>query len=215
MEPEILLKLAKKQITKEELTDKIESDFTLLPSVIAGASSSKASIRYGCASVLVNLSAKYPEKLYSHFGFFVSLLSSNHRILVWNGLAAIANLCVADSEKKFDAIFRKYYGFLGDEYMVTVANVVGNSPRIVHAKPYLASRITEQMLGVEKISTTPHLTEECKRVIAEKTVEAFCEFFDLLSNADRTRVLAFVKAQADSPRASLRKEVQRFLERWV
>ncbi len=215
MEPEVLAKLAKKQITKEELTDGIQSDFTLLPSVLAGVSSSKASIRYGCASVLVNLSANHPERLYSYFDFFVSLLSSNHRILVWNGLAAIANLCAADSDKKFDAIFEKYYGFLGDEYMVTVANVVGNSPRIVRAKPYLASRIAEQMLGVEKISTTPHLTEECKRVIAEKTVEAFCEFFDLLSNADRTRVLAFVKAQADSPRASLRKEVQRFLERWV
>ncbi len=215
MEPEILLRLAKKQISKGELTESIESDFTLLPSVIAGVSSSKASVRYGCASVLVNLSAKHPEELYSHFDFFVSLLSSNHRILVWNGMAAIANLCVADSDKEFDVIFEKYYGFLGDECMVTVANVVGNSPTIVRAKPYLASRIAEQMLGVEKISTTPHLTEECKRVIAEKTVDSFCEFFDLLNNDERKRVLAFVKAQADSPRASLRKEVQRFLERWV
>jgi len=215
LEPEILLRLAKKQISKGELTESVESDFTLLPSVIAGVSSSKASVRYGCASVLVNLSAKHPEKLYSNFGFFVSLLSSKHRILVWNGMAAIANLCIADSDKKFDAIFDKYYGFLGDEYMVTVANIVGNSPRIVRAKPYLASKVTEKLLGVEKISTTPHLTEECKRVVAEKTVEAFGDFFDLLSNAERTRVLAFVKAQADSPRASLRNEVQRFLERWV
>lgn len=215
MEPEILLRLAKKQISKGELIESIEIDFKLLPSVIAGVSSSKASVRYGCASVLVNLSAKHPEKLYSNFDFFVSLLSSKHRILVWNGMAAIANLCIADSDKKFDAIFDKYYGFLGDEYMVTVANIVGNSPRIVRAKPYLASKVTEKMLGVEKISTTPHLTEECKRVIAEKTVEAFGDFFDLLNNAERTRVLAFVKAQADSPRASLRNEVQRFLERWV
>ncbi len=213
LEPEILLRLAKKQITKGELTESVESDFTLLPSVIAGVSSSKASVRYGCASVLVNLCAKHPEKLYSNFDFFVSLLSSKYRILVWNGMAAIANLCIADADKKFDAIFDKYYGFLGDEYMVTVANVVGNSPRIVRAKPYLASKVTEKLLGVEKISSTPHLTEECKRVIAEKTVEAFGDFFDLLNNTERTRVLAFIKAQADSPRASLRNEVQRFLER--
>ncbi len=215
MEPEMLAKLAKKQITKEELAETVESDFTLLPSVIAGVSSSKPSIRYGCASILVNLSARHPGELYSHFGFFVSLLSSKYRILVWNGMVVIANLCVVDSDKKFDAIFDKYYGFLGDEYMVTVANVVGNSPRIVRAKPYLASRVAQKMLGVEKISVTPHLTEECKRVIAEKTVEAFGEFFDLLDDADRTRVLGFVRTQADSPRASLRKQVQRFLERWV
>jgi hypothetical protein len=38
----------------------------------------------------------------------------------------IANLAV-DAERKFDAIFERYYGFLGSEYMVTVANVVAFS----------------------------------------------------------------------------------------
>ncbi len=212
---EILQQLAEKQITKTELTAKIELDFSLIPAVIAGVSSPHASVRYGCASVLVDLSAKHPEKLYQHFDFFVSLLSNKRRILVWNGMAAIANLCEADADKKFDAVFDKYYGFIGDEYMVTVANVVGNSPRIVQAKPYLASRITKELLKVEKIPTTPHLTEECKRVIAEKTVEAFSKFFSLIGGSDRIKVLAFVKAQADSPRVSLRKTVQCFLKRWV
>ncbi len=212
---EILQQLAEKQITKTELTAKIELDFSLIPAAIAGVSSPHASVRYGCASVLMDLSAKHPEKLYPHFEFFVSLLSNKRRILVWNGMAAIANLCRADADRKFDAIFEKYYGFIGDEYMVTVANVVGNSPRIVQAKPYLASRITKELLKVEKISTTPHLTDECKRVIAEKTVEAFSSFFSLLGGSDMIKVLAFVKAQADSPRASLRKTVECFLKRWV
>jgi hypothetical protein len=214
LEPELLRKLAEKQITKRELTEEVESDFTLLPVVVAGVSSSKASIRYGCASALVTLSAKHPERLYQHFGFFVSLLDSKYRILVWNGMAAVANLCVADVDGNFDAIFDKYYRFLGDEYMVTVANVVGNSARIVRAKPYLASRIAEELLGVDKILITPHLTEECARVIAEATVEAFGEFFDLLSDENKAKVLVFVKEYADSSRASLRNEVHRFLERW-
>jgi len=212
LEPELLQKLAERQITKRELAEEVESDLALLPVVVAGVLSAKASVRYSCASLLVNLSAKHPERLYQNFGFFVSLLDSKHRILVWNGMAAIANLCVADVDGKFDAIFDKYYGFLDDEYMVTVANVVGNSARIVRAKPYLVSRIAEELLGVDKISISPHLTEECKRVITEKTVEAFGEFFDLLSNADKAAVLVFVKKHADSSRVSLRKEVQRFLK---
>ena len=214
MEPELLQKLAEKQITKRKLTEEVESDFTLLRVVLAGVSSARASVRYGCSSVLVNLSAKHPDRLYQYFGFFVSHLDSKHRILVWNGMAVIANLCKVDVDAKFDAIFDKYYGFLDDKYMVTVANVVGNSARIVQAKPYLASRVTEMLLDVDKISITPHLTEECTRVIIEKTVETFGEFFDLLSDADKAKVLVFVKKHADSSRVSLRKEVQSFLEQW-
>jgi hypothetical protein len=214
LEPELLRKLAERETTKKELAEEVESNYALLPEVLAGVSSPKASVRYGCASLLVGLCLKHPERLYQHFGFFVSLLGSEHRILVWNGMAAIANLCVVDVDKKFDAIFDRYYAFLGDEYMVTVANVVGNSARIVRAKPYLASRVTEELLRVDRISTTPHLTEECTRVIAEKTVEAFSEFFDLIGDDDKLKVLVFVKEYATSSRASLRKEAQLFLNRW-
>jgi hypothetical protein len=191
----------------------VEADITLLPVVIGGVASSKASVRYGCASTLVNLSEKYPEKLYPHMGFFTSLLDNKHRILIWNGMAAIANLCSADTDRKFDAIFDKYYGLLKDEYMVTVANVVGNSARIARAKPYLVPRITEELLDVSEISITPHLTEECTRVIAEKTVEAFDEFFELMNTGDKAKVIAFVKKHACSSRASLKKEAERFLTR--
>src|SRR4030042_541726 len=105
MEADLLRKLADKSITKEELFRAVESDFELVPLVIGGVSSSKAAIRYGCAKVLVDLSGKHPEKLYSNMDFFISLLDSKYRILVWNALAAIANLCAVDVDKKFDAIF--------------------------------------------------------------------------------------------------------------
>src|SRR4030067_2803856 len=136
MEHDLLRKLADKSITEEELLEAVESDFEVVPRVVVGVSSSKAAIRYGCAKVLVDLSVEYPEKLYSCMDFFISLLDSKYRILVWNALAAIANLCAVDVDNKFDATFDKYYGFLNDEYLVTVANVVGNSAKIALAKPY-------------------------------------------------------------------------------
>jgi hypothetical protein len=214
MEPDLLRKLAEKSITKEQLLKTVESDFELLPLVIGGVSSSKATIRYACAKVLVDLSAEHPEKLYPHMDFFVAVLDSKYRILVWNALAAIANLCTVDVDKKFDAAFDKYYGFLNDEYMVTVANVVDNSGKIALAKPYLVPRITAELLRVDKISTSAHLTDECRRVIAERAIKTFGLFFERMSDEDKVKVLSFVKQYAESSRASLRKSAKLFLEEW-
>ena len=213
MEHSLLQQLAEGAITKEQLLKSVERDFQLLPIVVDGVSSSKARVRYGCTKVLVDLTAKHPEQLYSHMGFFVSLLDSKYRILVWNGMAAIANLCAVDVDKKFDAIFHKYYGFLNDEYMVTVANVVGNSARIARAKPVLVPRITAELSRVENISSSAHLTEECKKVIVEQAIKFLNQFFDKIGAEDKAKVLSFVKKHADSPRASLRKEVELFLRR--
>ena len=104
-----------------------------------------------CKSV-DDLSEEYPEKLYPYFDKFTDLLDSRYRILTWNALAVIANLTRVDADKKFDAIFDKYYGLLNDDYMVTVANVVGNSSRIANAKPYLIPKITDELLKVQDIS---------------------------------------------------------------
>ena len=169
MENELLEKLADKSMTTRELFQTVEQDWTLLPQLLEGVSSSKASIRYGCSKVLMGLSEAHPTKLYPFMDSIIDLLDSKYRILIWNALAIIANLARVDKDKKFDAAFDKYYSFVNNEYMVTVANVVGNSGKIALAKPYLTDKITNELLKVDDISLTSHLTEECKRVIAEKT----------------------------------------------
>ena len=212
METGLLQKLGSKAITKQELLQKVEQNFDLLPKVLQGTSSSKAAIRYGCAKVLMDLSEKYPEKLYPYIQTFIELLDSRYRILTWNAMAIIANLTKVDKDKKFDVIFDKYYSFLNDEYMVTVANVVGNSARIALAKPYLVQEITTKLLKANDISLTPHLTAECKRVIIEHTIKSLNVFFEKVEA--KAKVLSFVKGQLNSPRASLREEAQSFLKKW-
>ncbi len=198
-------------MTQEELLQRIKQDFDLLPEVIEGVSSSKAAVRYGCAKVLMDLSEDYPEKLYPYMDSFINLLDSKHRILIWNATAIIANLAKVDTDKKFDARFDKYYSLLNDEYMVTVANVVGHSGKIALAKPHLINKITNELLKVENIPTTPHLTEECKRVIAEKTIKSFNSFFDKID--DKEKVIAFVKKHLESPRKTLKEEAETFLKK--
>jgi hypothetical protein len=212
MENELLKKLAAKTLSKDELRRKVEHDFSLLPTLLTGLSSPKAAIRYGCAKILMDLCAEYPEKLYPYIDNFVALLGSKYRILTWNAMAIIANLAKVDKEQKFDAVFDRYYGFLNDEYMVTVANVVGNSGKIALAKPYLVPKITEKLLTVENLSVTPHLTEECKRVIAEHAIGAFDLFFDKIKQKEK--VLAFVERQLNSSRSTLQVQAENFLKKW-
>jgi len=208
----LLQEIANKFITKQDLLQRVEKDFSLLPVVLAGVSSPKAAVRYGCASVLMDLSRTHPEKLYPHMDSFIALLGSKYRILTWNAMAIIANLARVDEDRKFDAIFTKYYSFLNDEYMVTVANVVGNSGKIALVKPYLAQRIADELLKVESISTSPHLTEECKRVIAEKAIESFSVFFSQIKKKEK--VVHFVKNQLNSPRKTLVSKAEIFLKKW-
>jgi len=204
--------LVDKSITKEELLKRVKQDFSLISFLLSGVDSSKAAVRYGCAKVLMDLSEEHPEKLYPYFDSFIDLLDSKYRILTWNAFAIIANLTRVDADKKFDAIFDKYYSFLDNDYMVTVANVVGNSGKIALAKPYLIPKITEELLKVEDISTSPHLTEECNRVIAEKTIKVLDLFFDRINQKER--VISFVKACLDSPRERLRTTAEKFLKKW-
>jgi hypothetical protein len=212
VETDLLQKLGRKEITKSQLFAMMESDFGLLSQILEGTSLSKATIRYGCGSVLVDLSEKHQDNLYPYWDNFIGLLSSKYRILTWNAMAIIANLTTVDVEHKFDEVFNKYYSYLGSDYMVTVSNVVVNSAKIVSNKPYLANRIAAELLKVENLKVTPHLTEECKLVITEQAIKTFNTF---LSKVDaKEPVVAFAQKHVNSSRFALRQEAQKFIKKW-
>ena len=212
MESDLFQKLADKSITKEQLFKKVIQNDELIPELLKGISSPKPAIRYGCAKILMDLSEEKPEQLYPYMDFFISLLESKYRILTWNAIIIIANLTKVDTENKFDNIFEKYYSLLDNEYMVTVTNVVGNSWKIALAKPHLTNQIVEKLLTVEKISTTPHLSSECKRVIAEHAIKTFDLFFPQIEQKEK--VFSFVKKHLKSSRKTLQMESENFLKKW-
>lgn len=210
----LLNQIADRTLKKEELRKKVEKNFSLIPILIEGVSSTKATVRYSCGNVLMYLSEKYPQKLYPYIDDFTKLLDSEYRILTWNAIFIIANLAKVDDKQEFDAFFDKYFGLLNNDYMVTVANVVGNAGKIALAKPRLVGKIAKELLKVEHISITPHLTEECKKVIIEKTIQSFNQFFSKLTKKSKVDVYDFVRKQLHSSRFAVRKEAELFLERW-
>jgi len=212
MESDLLLKLGDKSITKEQLFKKVKQNYNLIPDLVSGISSSKPTIRYGCGKILMDLSEENPQQLYPYMDFFITLLDSNYRILTWNAIIIIANLTKVDTENRFDEIFEKYYRLLNNDYMVTVANVVGSSGKIALARPHLTNQIVEKLLTVEKISTTPHLSSECKRVIVEHAIRTFDLFFPQIEQKEK--VFSFVKKHLKSSRKTLRMESENFFNKW-
>ncbi len=209
---DMLNRIAARHVNREELQKIVEADFDLVPLLLEGCLSPTATVRYTCAPVLVELTAKYPRNLYPYFEKFVAFLDSKYRIITWNALAAIANLTSVDADCKFDALFDRYYNFLDSEYMVTVANTVVNTATIVANKPYLADRVAFELLKVQNLRLTPHLTEECTRVIAEKAVRTFDTLMKYTQNKEV--LFAFAEKYQNSSRDSLRKEAQGFLKKW-
>ncbi len=140
---ELAQALVDKTMTKEELLNRVKQDFSMIPLLLSGVDSSKAAVRYGCAKVLMDLSEEHPEKLYPHLDSFIDLLDSKYRILTWNALAIIANLARVDTDKKFDAIFGKYYGFLDNDYMLRCLMLLAIQARLCMQNPisYLKSRM--------------------------------------------------------------------------
>jgi hypothetical protein len=210
VESDLLRKLGNREITKAQLFKKAGADLSLVPHLLEGTASPKATVRYGCASALVDLTEKHPDRLYPYLDSFFGLLEGKNRILTWNAMAAIANLTAVDCDHKFDKMFDRYYSFLGNEYMVTVANVVVNSAKIVSNKPYLADRICTELLKVQNLKTTPHLTEECKLVIAQHAIKTFNTLINYTKN--KQAPIEFARKHQNSSRASLKKEACKFLQ---
>jgi hypothetical protein len=210
----LIKQIANKTLTKEALLKKAEQDFTLIPILLEGVTSSNATVRYTCGRVLVVLSESYPENLYNYMQELIELLKSDFSIIKWNGMRIIANLAAVDRNNVFDDIFEDYFSLLNDGYMVTVANLVTFSSKIGLAKPYLANKIAKELLKVEDIALTPNLTEECRRVIAEHALSSFNLMFTLFDEQLKNNVLSFAKKQLKSPRDGLRQRAKTFVLRW-
>ena len=206
---DILEILGDKLITADDLAERVRGDFDLLPEIFKGISSTNPRIRYGCAKVLRIVSEENPERLYPKIDFFIQLLDSDLKIIKWNAMDVIANLTRVDTKNRFDDTFDKYYRFLNDDVMITVAHIVDNSGKIAKAKPHLTKKITNKLLKLEKIPTKPHLTQECKNILMGKAISAFNMYFYQIENKDD--VISFVRRQLNNTRNATKKKAEKFL----
>lgn len=201
--------IARKETDLEKTVDKVMKKPELLSEVFEGLGSDKARIKYGCVKVLRLISEKKPEILYPRMDFFSDLLDSDNNFLKWGAIHTIANLVAADSERRFEVIFDKYFAPIPGPELIPAGNVIGGAAKIALAKPELSDRIAKEMLKVEKAK---YKTAECRNVAMGHAIKSFDLFFDQIK--DKEPVIKLIKKQLKNTRNATRKKAERFLKKW-
>jgi hypothetical protein len=124
----------------EEMVSKVESNPLLIEHLIAGLDTADSS-KFRYAKALTLLSLKSPTLLYPYFNCFVRLLDSRHQILKWNAIKILSNLVTVDAKHTFDSIFDKYYNHLWDGDLITSANIIGASIKILISRTDLQPKL--------------------------------------------------------------------------
>jgi hypothetical protein len=186
-----------------------------IPRLVEELRTERSSAKYSYEKSLRQVSERRPNLIYPHFEAFAALLDHENNFLKWGAIMTIANLTAVDAEGRFEAIFDRYYAPIPGPTMITAANIIGSSPRIIRAKPHLAERIAREILKVEQAEYEHHgsPSPECRNVALGHAIDAFDQFFDRIE--DKAAILAFAKYQLQNTRKQVVKKAERFLRMHV
>jgi hypothetical protein len=206
----ILEQLTEKGADIAMLAEKINS--AAVVHILVNALLQEDSIKkYAYEKTLRLISGKRPELIYPYFDMYDAFLDHENNFLKWGSIRTIANLTPVDVDKKFDEIFLRYYAPIKGPVMVTSANIIGCTTRIVKAKPSLSDAVVCEILKVEKARyrIKGALSPECRNVAIGHAIDAFKEIF--VSINDKKAVLDFVKRQLRNSRKPVVKRAEKFL----
>ena len=209
----IAQKLSKKGADVSKIAAQAIENPESINDLIEGLTAPKGSLRFGFEKVLRLISEQRPDLVYPFFDTYVKLLDSENSFLKWGAILTIANLAAIDSDKRFDAIFKKYYSPITGPVMVTAANIIGSSARIAQAKPELTKRITREIMRVEKarFKHKGSPSTECRNVALGQAIDTFDKIYDQID--DKETVIKFVKKRLKNRRKAVVKKAQGFLKR--
>lgn len=211
---DISKQLSKKGADIPKIAAQVMDNPDLIPELIEGVKAPKGTLRYGYEKVLRHISEQRPNLVYPYFDVYVELLDHDNSFLKWGAILTIANLVAVDAEKRFDKIFRQYYALIAGPAMVSAANVIGSSAKIVSFRPDLAGRITKEILKVEKANYQKHgaPSPECRNVAIGQAIDTVDQVYD--SAANKKPILQFAKRQRKNSRTAVAKKAEKFLRRY-
>jgi hypothetical protein len=211
--PNILEEIAVKGADIDSLADRLIAESGQILRLVNALQSEKSAKKFAYEKILRFVSAKRPDLIYPYFNVFAGLLDSENNILKWGAIMTIANLTSADTEKKFEAIFRKYFDPISGPAMITADNIIGSSVTIALAKPTLTNVIAEEILKVEKAEYKLNgiLSPECRNVAIGHAIDSMDKLYSRIEN--KAVVAAFVKRQLKNSRTPVSNKAERFMRK--
>jgi hypothetical protein len=165
-------------------------------------------VKYGCAKSLLTVAKNRPEELHPHFEYFAKLLGINNQILKWTAIDIIGHLSKVDKEKKVDQLMDTLFGLLNTGKLITANHAIGALANVALAKPTYQSRITKELLKVERYT---YDTDECRNIALGKVIIAISSYFNQLK--EKKGVIEFVERQTRNKRNATKKKAKQFLKR--
>lgn len=202
-------KLARRQMTADEMGEAVLSDLRLLPAVIDGVASDNKRVKNACGKILRTVSEVHPDKLYGHFPMFVEHMDGDDTILKWLAMDVIGNFAAVDTKDQVDKLLKKYYTLLSDDKMVTAAHAIESLGKIACAKPMVRNEITTRLIGVEKIQRNP----ECRNIHLGQVLLAFDTYYDEADKKDQKKMIELAKRQLKNSRPATGKKAEKFLKK--
>lgn len=173
----------------------------------------KGSTKFYCDKVIRKVSEMKPSLVYPYFKEIAQLIDSTNNFIKWGALLTISNLIPIDQERRFDAIYDKYFDLINSDSMITAATVAGNAWKFVQSWPEKENDITARMLRVLENTYLnkgkPSL--ECKNILIGHVIECFDKYFEVSGN--QNKILEFVGGQKDNNRKSTAKKAAAFLKK--
>jgi len=114
--------------------------------LLDGVVSKDDTYRYNCFKVLLQISEDHPLILYPEWDYFIALLDSSNAYHRSIAVQILANLTPVDAQRRFEAIFDRYFDLLDDEKIIVTRSLVQSAGTIARAKPSLQARIVERLL---------------------------------------------------------------------
>ena len=114
-------------------------------------------------------------------GLFFYLLESPNAYHRMSAINIISYLTYADTGKKFDRVFDRYFQLLDDKSAIVARYLAISAGIIAKNKPYLGEKIMEKLLEIENI----HHEEERKDLIKHDIIQSFSVLVKNYTHKDR------------------------------
>lgn len=189
----------------EEALQLAISDEGVLKEILASVVSKDEAFRYNCFKVLRQISEDHPLILYPEWDYFIALLDSRNAYHRSIAVQILANLTAVDAQRRFEAIFDRYFDLLDDEKIIVTRYLVQNAGTIARAKPSLRAKIVEILLGIDE---THHKHKDLIKADAIQSFEAFFEDYP-----SKEQLLEFVEQQLECSNPKTRKAAKAFLNK--